>query len=58
MQRGNNHCYSITYSARASSAGGSVRPSILAAWFDDQLNLVGCATGISAGFAPLRMRPA
>jgi len=50
--------HSITSSAIASSTGGTVRPSILAAvrlmiksiFFDS-------CTGRSAGFAPLRMRP-
>src|SRR5262249_32551742 len=49
--------HSITSSARASSIGGTSRPSALA---DFRLiassNLVGCCTGRSAGLAPLRMR--
>jgi hypothetical protein len=50
-------CYSITSSARASSEGGTVRPSAFAVlrlitnWY-----LFGDWTGRSAGFAPLRMR--
>jgi hypothetical protein len=50
--------YSITSSARASSVGGTSRPR---AWALLRLiissNLVGCTTGRSAGFSPLRMRP-
>ena len=50
--------HSITSSARASSVGGTVRPSILAVWaLMTSSNLVDCTTGRSAGFAPLRMRP-
>ena len=51
--------HSITSSARASSDGGTVRPSILAVWaLMTSSNLVDCTTGKSAGLAPLRMRPA
>jgi hypothetical protein len=51
--------HSITSSAVASSASGTVRPSILAVeTLTTSSNLVGCTTGKSAGFAPLRMRPA
>src|SRR5215475_2313043 len=51
--------HSITSSARASSDGGTVRPSTLAACaLITSSNLVDCTTGSSAGFAPLRMRPA
>src|SRR5262249_169325 len=47
--------HSITSSARASSVGGTVRPSALAVVrFTTKSNLVGCSTGISAGFAPRR----
>src|SRR5262249_2951805 len=50
--------HSITSSARASSVGGTVRPSILAVGtLMTSSNLVDCTTGKSAGFAPLRMRP-
>jgi hypothetical protein len=58
------HCskkllYSITSSARASSDGGTVRPSALAVLrLMTNSNLVGCWTGKSAGLAPLRIRPA
>src|SRR5262249_35199674 len=49
---------SITSSARASSEGGTVRPSILAvSALMTSSNLLACTTGRSAGFAPLRMRP-
>jgi hypothetical protein len=51
--------YSITSSARASSAGGISSPSAFAVLrLMTSSNLVGCATGRSAGFSPLRMRPA
>ena len=50
--------HSITSSARASSVGGTVRPSALAVLrLMTSSNLVGCTTGKSAGFSPLRMRP-
>src|SRR5262245_41480850 len=49
--------YSITSSARASSEGGTVRPSALAVLrFITSSYLVGVWTGSSAGFSPLRMR--
>src|SRR5262249_45246237 len=51
--------HSITSSAVVSSEGGTVRPSILAVgWLMTNSNLLDCTTGISATFAPLRMRPA
>ena len=51
--------YSITSLARASSCAGTVRPSILAvSALMTSSNLLDCMTGRSAGFAPLRMRPA
>ena len=50
--------HSITSSARASSVGGTSRPSALAVLrLITSSNLVGCMTGRSAGLAPLRMRP-
>jgi hypothetical protein len=50
--------HSITSSARASSVGGTVRPSILAvSALMTSSNLLACTTGKSAGLAPLRMRP-
>jgi hypothetical protein len=50
--------HSITSSARASSVGGTVRPSALAVWWlMTSSNLLACTTGRSAGLAPLRMRP-
>jgi hypothetical protein len=50
--------YSITSSARASSVGGTSRPSALAVLkLMANSNLVGCNTGRLAGFSPLRMRP-
>ena len=49
--------HSITSSARASSEGGISRPIAFAALrLMTSSNLVGCSTGISAGFAPLRTR--
>src|SRR5262249_4940169 len=51
------HRYSINSSARASAAGGIVRPSALAVLrLITRLYLVGACTGMSAGFSPLRMR--
>jgi hypothetical protein len=51
--------YSITSSARASSEGGTVRPSALALLrLMASSNLVGNSTGRSLGFSPLRMRAA
>ena len=50
--------HSITSSARASSVGGTSRPSALAVLrLMTSSNLVGCTTGRSVGFAPLRIRP-
>ena len=46
--------YSITWSARPSTDGGIVRPSVLAVWrLTTVSNVVGCWTGRSPGFAPL-----
>jgi hypothetical protein len=48
--------YSITLSARASSMGGTVRPSALAVLrLRTSSNLVGCSTGKSAGLAPFNI---
>ena len=48
--------YSITSSARVSSVGGMLMPSALAVLkFITNSNLVGCSTGRSAGFAPLKI---
>ena len=50
-------CHSITSSARASSVGGTSRPSAFAVLrLITSSNLVGFCTGRSAGFSPLRMR--
>src|SRR6187401_3278966 len=50
--------YSITSSAIASSPGGKLRPNALAVLrLITSSNLVGCMTGRSEGFSPLRMRP-
>ena len=52
-------CHSITSSARAIRGGGTVRPSALAVFrLMISSTLVDCWTGRSAGFSPLRMRPA
>ena len=49
--------YSITSLARASTDGGTVRPSALAVFrLITSSYLVGACTGRSAGFSPLRMR--
>src|SRR5262252_6851756 len=49
--------HSITSSARASSVGGTSRPSVLAVLrLMINSNLVGCWIGRSAGLAPLKMR--
>src|SRR6202043_3891286 len=51
--------HSMTSSARASSVGGSVRPSSLAVGrLMTSSNFDACITGRSAGLAPLRMRAA
>src|SRR6516162_7910844 len=51
--------HSITSSAATSSFSGTVRPSIRAVEaLMTSSNLLDCTTGKSAGFAPLRMRPA
>ena len=51
--------YSITSSARASSEGGTLSPSILAVeTLITSSNFAACTTGKSAGLAPLRIRPA
>jgi len=48
--------HSMTSSARASSAGGTSRPSAFAVIrLSARSNLVGCSTGISPGFAPRRI---
>jgi hypothetical protein len=55
MQQGSP--YSITSSARASSVGGTSRPSAFAVLrLITSSNLVGACTGRSVGFSPLRMR--
>jgi protocatechuate 3,4-dioxygenase beta subunit len=50
--------HSITSSASASTVSGTVRPSALAVLrLITNSNLVGCMTGRSAGFSPLRILP-
>jgi hypothetical protein len=50
--------HSIISSAVANTDGGTVRSSILAVCASMiSSNLVGCRTGSSADFAPLRIRP-
>src|SRR5215468_1254290 len=57
MQRSKPRPFSITSSARASSVGGTSRPSALAALrLMISSNFVGTCNGRSAGFSPLRMR--
>src|SRR5262249_8693128 len=49
--------HSITSSARASSVGGTSRPSVLAVFkLITSSYFVGACTGRLAGFSPLRMR--
>src|SRR6266576_3240682 len=49
--------HSITSSASASSVGGISRPSVVAVLrLITNSNLVGCSTGRSPGFVPLRIR--
>jgi len=51
--------YSITSSARPSSVMGNVRPSAFAVFMLTTNSIfTDCCTGRSAGFSPLRMRPA
>jgi hypothetical protein len=55
-RRGVAMIYSITSSARASSVGGTGRPSALAVVrFMTRSNRVGCSTGMSTGLAPRRI---
>ena len=57
--RGQSQTYSITSSARASSVGGTSRPRPFAVLRLMTISkIVGWITGRSAGFSPLRMRPA
>jgi hypothetical protein len=59
MQCSKQHRYSITSSARVTSVSGSVIPSAFAVFkLMTNSNFVGCCTGRSAGFSPLRIRPA
>ena len=54
--RDTSKIYSITSSAIARTVGGRLSPSILAVLeLTTRTNLVGCSTGRSAGFAPLRI---
>jgi hypothetical protein len=58
MHRSKMYLYSITSSAATSKVCGITRPSALAVLrLITNSNLVGCKTGRSAGFSPLRMRP-
>jgi hypothetical protein len=51
--------HSITSSAVVKSDGGIVRPSVFAVFrLITNSNFAGCTTGRSAGFSPLRIRPA
>ncbi len=56
IHRSKPRLHSITLSARASNIGEMSRPSTLAALrLMTRSNLVGCSTGSSLGFAPLRI---
>jgi hypothetical protein len=53
MHRSKKPYHSITSSARASSVGGTERPSALAVWgLMTSSNFVGCMIGRSTGLAP------
>src|SRR5512144_1219914 len=55
---GQSRVHSITSSARASNVGGTSIPSALAVLrLMTNSNLVGCITGMSAGWMPFRIRP-
>jgi hypothetical protein len=55
MHRNKPHLYSTTLSARATKVADSVRPSAFAALrLIANSNLIGCSTGMSAGFTPRR----
>ncbi|MBI1996211.1 MAG: hypothetical protein HYU31_12865 [Deltaproteobacteria bacterium] len=50
------HCYFTTRVTRMSTIGGIVRPRALAVLrLSTNSNLIGCSTGMSAGFVPLRI---
>jgi hypothetical protein len=56
---GSQSIYSITSSAVKSNSGGISTPRALAVLRLIAIsNFVGCSTGRSAGFSPLRIRPA
>lgn len=56
MHRSKLYSYSMTSSARASIASGTLRPSVFAVrMFNTNSNFMGCSTGISAGRAPFRI---
>ena len=56
LERASTSAHSITSSARASNACGTVTPSARAVIrLTIRSNLVGCSTGRSAGFAPRRI---
>jgi hypothetical protein len=55
--RSKQQSYSITSSAVASNVGGTINPNDCAVLrLKMSWNFVGCCSGSSAGFAPLRMR--
>jgi hypothetical protein len=59
MHRSKQHLYSMISSAMAISVDGTCTPRALAVLrFMTRSNLVDCTIGRSAGFSPLRMRPA
>ena len=57
MQCSKPYCYSITSSALTRSVFGTLKPRAFAVLrLITNSNLVGCSTGKSAGFSPLKMR--
>src|SRR6266704_2301535 len=58
MHRSKRQHYSITWSAMEITPGGTSMPSAFAVLrLITNSNLVGCTTGRSAGFSPLRILP-
>ena len=56
MHRSKQHRYSITSSACTSTCSGSENPMVSAVFrLTTKKNRVGCSTGRSAGFAPLKI---
>jgi hypothetical protein len=56
MHRSKLHLYSITWLARTRKAGGKVNPIAFAVFrLTTSSNVVGCSTGMSAGFVPFKI---